>query len=43
LYASACGAHAVLEIRRCEVICLDVGEGNTETFLTAFVRGVVGV
>jgi hypothetical protein len=33
----------VLEIRRCEVICLDVGEANTDTFLTAFVRGVVGV
>jgi len=33
----------VLEIRRCEVICLDVGEGNTETFLTTFVRGVVRV
>jgi hypothetical protein len=36
-------AHAVHETRRGEVIGLDVGEGNTETFLTAFVRGVVGV
>ena len=28
-------AHAVVEIARCEVICLDVGEANTDTFLTA--------
>ena len=32
-----------LEIRRCEVICLDVGDADTDTFLTAFGRGVVGV
>jgi transposase-like protein len=36
-------AHAVHETRRSEVIGLDVGEANTETFLTAFVRGLAGV
>jgi hypothetical protein len=33
----------VLETRRCEVIGLDVGDADTDTFLTAFGRGVVGV
>jgi hypothetical protein len=33
----------VLETRRCEVICLDVGDADTDTFLTAFGPGVVGL
>jgi hypothetical protein len=36
-------AHAVLETRRCEVICLDIGDADTDTFLTAFGLRVVGV
>jgi hypothetical protein len=27
----------------CEVICLDIGDADTDTFLTAFGLGVVGV
>jgi hypothetical protein len=36
-------AHAVLETRRFEVICLDIGDADTDTFLTVFGLGVVGV
>jgi hypothetical protein len=36
-------ADAAHENRRREAIGLDVGEANTETVWTAFVRGLVGV